>query len=383
MERAGFRLGFSSDKLRDMKARVTVLAGDGIGPEVTREALRVLSPLVDFAGYDFEIQEQTVGGEAIRKSGDPLPRATLEACLESDAVFLGAVGGPDFDALPPSLRPEAGLLRLRQALGGFANLRPVRAFAALAGSSPLRADLVRSTDILIVRELLGGVYFGEPRGLERNETRRAFNTMSYSEEQIARVAEVAFQHARQRRRKVTSVDKANVLETSRLWREVVDDVSRGYPDVTLEHMYVDACAMALTLKPRLFDVILTENLFGDILSDQAAGIAGSLGLLPSATVGGAVDLYEPIHGSAPDIAGTNRANPIGAILSMAMLLRHSLGLTREAAELETAVEAVLNAGYLSADLSPTANHVGTAEMGELVEKAFADQLDRQYAYHAV
>jgi 3-isopropylmalate dehydrogenase len=367
-----------------MNAKITILSGDGIGPEVTREAVRALRPLIDFAGHDFEIREHAIGGEAVRKFGDPLPPATLEACLESDAVFLGAVGGPDFDALPPSLRPEAGLLRLRQALGGFANLRPVRTFAALAGTSPLRAELVRSTDILIVRELLGGVYFGEPRGLERNGSRRAFNTMSYSEDQIARVAEVAFQHARERRRKVTSVDKANVLETSRLWREVVNDIGRRYPDVKLEHMYVDACAMALTLKPQHFDVILTENLFGDILSDQAAGISGSLGLLPSATVGGTVDLYEPIHGSAPDIAGTNRANPIGAILSMAMLLRRSLGLPREAAEMESAVESVLNAGYRSADLSPAGSHcVGTSAMGELVEKAFADQLDRQYAYHAV
>ena len=366
-----------------MKLRIAVLAGDGIGPEVIAEAVRALRTVAAFGGYDFSFTEHPVGGAAIRASGDPLPRATLDACLESDAVLLGAVGGPEFDALLPARRPETGLLMLRQALGGFANLRPVVCHAAVAGCSPLRPEVVRGADILFVRELLGGIYFGEPRGFEGAAA--AFNTMRYSVAEIERVARVAFDEARRRRRKVTSVDKANVLETSRLWRQVVTRVGRDYPDVALEHAYVDSCAMHLVSRPASFDVVLAENLFGDILSDEAGVIAGSLGLLASATIGGEVDLYEPVHGSAPDIAGQGLANPLGAVASGALLLRHCAGLEEEACAMESAIEGVLAAGYRTADLAHGSggHRVSTAEMGRAVELRIGDCLHRQHAYHAV
>ena len=368
-----------------MTFRIAILPGDGIGPEVARAAVRMLGPVRDFCSCQLEIEEHPIGAAALCRGASPLPVATLDACLAASAVFLGAVGAPEFESQSPARRPEAGLLELRQALGGFANLRPARVYPSLLASSPLRSEIARGVDILIVRELLGGLYFGVPRGFASNGCRTAFNTMSYSEEQIARVAEVAFRQARMRRRKVTSVDKANVLETSRLWREVVTGVGQRYPEVELEHLYVDACATALMVQPARFDVILTENLFGDILSDQAAGIAGSLGLLPSATLGGAVDLFEPVHGSAPNLAGTGLANPAGAILSMAMLLRHALGLEREAADLETAVEQVWQAGYRTADLAghSACVQLTTEGMAERVEQAFVEILDRRYAYHAV
>lgn len=367
-----------------MGFRVTVLPGDGIGPEVCREAVRVLRALNTFHHSEFEITQRSVGGEAIRSEGTPLPDATLQACLKSNAVLLGAVGAPEFDSLSREQKPEAGLLRLRSALGGFANLRPATAYQAIADCSPLQESRVEGADILFVRELLGGLYFSEPRGFGEDGQSYAYNTMRYSKGEIERVTRVAFEQARRRRKKVTSVDKANVLETSQLWRKTVTEVSRSYPDVKLEHMYVDACAMHLVTSPTRFDVILTENLFGDILSDEAAAITGSLGMLASATLGGPVNLYEPVHGSAPDIAGKGIANPLGAIASVAMLLRHSAGMHHEAADLELAIQQVLNAGHRTADLARAGQGtVSTEEMGQLVEEAFVGMLDRRFAYHAV
>ncbi len=332
-----------------MKLKILVVAGDGIGPEVTREAVNVLRSVAEVGGYDFQFSEALIGGAAIRAEGSPLPQKTLDAALASDAVLLGAVGGNEFNSLPPDRRPEAGLLQLRKALGGFANLRPAFAFPALAANSPLRPEVIEGADILFVRELLGGLYFGQPRAWQR-ESNSAWNTMRYTRDEVVRVARVAFELASKRRKKVTSVDKANVLEVSQLWRATVTEIAAQYPDITLEHQYVDACAMHLMNTPRNFDVVLTENLFGDILSDESGVITGSLGMLPSATVGGAINLYEPVHGSAPDIAGKGIANPLGAILTAAMLLRHTAHLEGEAEAVESAVRTVLERGYRSADL---------------------------------
>jgi 3-isopropylmalate dehydrogenase len=369
-----------------MKLKVTVLPGDGIGPEVTAQAVRVLETIASISGYSFEFSEHLIGGAAIRAHGSPLPRPTLDACLNSDAVLLGAVGSPEYDRLPPHQRPEAGLLLLRRALGGYANLRPAISYSAIAGCSPLRTEISRGSNVLIVRELLGGLYFGEPRGfIGTDGSSAATNTMSYSVEEIERVARVAFDTARNRRSKVTSVDKANVLETSQLWRETVTRVGAEYPDVLLEHLYVDACAMHLIMNPRRFDVVLTENLFGDILSDEAAVITGSLGMLGSGTIGGEVGFYEPVHGSAPDIAGQGIANPFGAIASAAMMLRHSAHLEQEAADIELAIEHVLEAGYRTPDIAHnTGGYVAnTAEIGELVSEAVTEIIDMRHAYHAV
>jgi 3-isopropylmalate dehydrogenase len=366
-----------------MRFKLTVLPGDGVGPEVAREAVRVLHALRHFSDCEFVCDEKPIGGAAIRAHGTPLPESTLDACLKSDAVFLGAVGAPEFDHLPRRQKPEAGLLALRTALGGFANLRPAVSFPAIADCSPLRRSRVEGADVLFVRELLGGLYFAEPRGFDQ-EADCAFNTMRYSTEEIERVARVAFEQARTRRKKVTSVDKANVLETSQLWRRTVTRIAQDYPDVTLDHMYVDACAMHLITNPLRFDVVLTENLFGDILSDEAAAITGSLGMLGSATVGGAVDLYEPVHGSAPDIAGQGIANPLGAIASAAMLLRLSANMHHEAADLEAAIRQVLDEGYCTADLARPGKHVlSTSAMGDLVEQRFVGLLDRRFSYHGV
>ena len=300
-------------------------------------------------------------------SNDPLPQDTVDACLSSGAVLLGAVGGPAFDKYPAKLRPEAGLLRLRKALGVFANLRPALCLPGLENLSPLRPEIVRGTDVMIVRELLGGIYFGERSTQGDPGKRRAVDTMAYSEPEIERIARVAFQLAGGRRKKLLSVDKANVLDSSRLWREVVTRVAADFPDIGLSHMYVDSAAMALVSRPAEFDVILTENMFGDILSDQAGAVVGSLGLLPSASVGGKVGLYEPIHGSAPDIAGQGIANPLGTILSVAMMLRHSFKLDEEAAAIETAVREVLAAGHRTRDLAAKGqNSISTSEMGNLV-----------------
>ncbi|MGA7079690.1 MAG: 3-isopropylmalate dehydrogenase [Terriglobales bacterium] len=348
-----------------MELRVTSLPGDGIGPEVTSQAICVLEEVADGFGHDLELDEKEIGGIALEKCGNPLPDATLQACLASHAVLLGAVGGPAFDHNPPELRPEAGLLRLRQELGAFANLRPAVFYPMLAGCSPLREEIVKGTDILIVRELLGGLYFGQPRSIEGAPgERHAINTMRYSEPEIDRIARVAFHLAGTRRRRVRSVDKSNVLECSRLWREVVTRVGRDFPDVQLSHQYVDSAAMTLVLKPAEFDVILTENMFGDILSDLAGGVVGSLGLLASASVGGPVGLYEPVHGSAPDIAGQGIANPLGAILSVALMLRHTFHLPKEAECVEAGVTAILGGGFRTRDLArPGERTVSTEEMG--------------------
>ena len=346
-----------------MQARIVVLPGDGVGPEVTREALACLQAVAGLYGHDFTFQEALVGGAAVDACGDPLPERTLELCRSADTVLLGAVGGPAWDRHPRAQRPESGLLRLRQGLGLFANLRPVTVHPALEDASPVRPEIVRGTDMMIVRELSGGLYFGEPRMFSPE---RAVNTLPYSREEILRVARVAFDLAQGRRKQLVSVDKANVLETSRLWRQVVDEVAQDYPEVTVQHAYVDSFAMALVARPRDFDVVLTENLFGDILSDEAAVLAGSLGLLPSASLGGTVGLYEPIHGSAPDIAGKDLANPIGTILSAAMLLRHALGLAEEAAALEAAVHRTLQEGHGTADLKGARHRQGTASLGAAV-----------------
>jgi len=368
-----------------MELKVLVVAGDGIGPEVTGEAVRILRSVAELGGYDFEFRDALIGGVAIKQHGSPLPESTLEAALESDAVLLGAVGGNEFNALPPDRRPEAGLLQLRQALGGFANLRPSFAWPSLSSNSPLRAEVVDGADILFVRELLGGLYFGEPRAWDR-EAGSAWNTMRYTRDEVIRVARVAFELASARRKKVTSVDKANVLEVSQLWRATVTELAAQYPDVSLEHQYVDACAMHLMNTPRNFDVVLTENLFGDILSDEAAVITGSLGMLPSATIGGQVNLYEPVHGSAPDIAGRGLANPLGAILTAAMLLRHSAKLEQDAQAVETSVRKVLEQGYRTADLvrdQPSKMVVSTQEMGKYVHQALNEIIDCRQAMHAV
>jgi 3-isopropylmalate dehydrogenase len=360
-----------------MQLRITVTAGDGIGPEVTAEAVRVLRTVAEHGGHQFTFEDALIGGVAIDAEGTPLPQATLTKALASDAVFLGAVGHNKFNALPPSERPEAGLLAIRAALGGYANLRPAFAHPALAHNSPLRAEVLEGADILFVRELLGGLYFGQPREWAR-EQNEAWNTMRYTRDEIVRVARVAFELAAKRRGKLTSVDKANVLEVSQLWRATVNEVAKEYPSVSVDHEYVDACAMHLMNNPRRFDVILTENLFGDILSDEAGVITGSLGVLPSATLGGKVNLYEPVHGSAPDIAGQGIANPIGAILTAAMLLRHSAGLETEAQAVEAAVRTTLEAGARTRDIARGGEAaISTGEMGARIDQALRTALDRQ------
>jgi 3-isopropylmalate dehydrogenase len=369
-----------------MRLKIAVLAGDGIGPEVTREATNILRAVAELGGHDFTFVEGLIGGIAITETGSPLPTATLDAALECDAVLLGAVGDNKFNSLPPDKRPEAGLLQIRQALGGFANLRPSVAYAALADSSPLRPEVTKDADILFVRELLGGLYFGAPRSWNK-ESGEAINTMRYTKAEVVRVSRIAFELAGKRRSKVTSVDKANVLEVSQLWRATVTEVAKDYPNVTLEHQLVDSMAMHIMNIPRNFDVVLTENLFGDILSDEAGVITGSLGMLPSATIGGQVNLYEPVHGSAPDIAGTGKANPLGAILTAAMVLRHSANLEQDAKAVEQAVHTVLDAGYRTADIArgqqPGQTPVTTQEMGKLVHQALAESIDRRQAMHAV
>jgi len=354
-----------------MLLNITILPGDGIGPEVTEQAVLVLQAIADSFGHRLQLQQKKIGGAALAAVEDPLPAETLQACLASTAVLMGAVGNPAFDHYPNHLRPEAGLLRLRRELGAYANLRPAICFPALEDCSPLRPEIVRGTDMMIVRELLGGLYFGEPRSISGTAgARAALNTMTYDEPAIERIARIAFDLARKRQRKVLSVDKANVLECSRLWREVVTRCAKDYPEIKLSHMYVDSAAMSLVQRPRDFDVVLTENMFGDILSDQAGGVVGSLGLLASASIGGKVGLYEPVHGSAPDIAGKGIANPLGAILSVAMLLRHSFHLEREAACVEKAVTTVLNAGSRTADLTRGAEQpISTTQMGQKVVEA--------------
>jgi 3-isopropylmalate dehydrogenase len=354
-----------------MLLKITILPGDGIGPEVTEQAVLVLQSVAGRFGHQVELQHKLIGGAALSTVNDPLPSDTIQACLSSSAVLLGAVGNPTFDHNPNHLRPEAGLLRIRRELGAYANLRPAVFFPALEDCSPLRAEVVRGTDIMIVRELLGGAYFGQPRSIEGPAgSREAVNTMRYGESEVERIAIVAFELAMKRKRRVLSVDKANVLECSRLWREVVTRIAKDYPEVKLAHQYVDSAAMLLVQRPAEFDVVLTENMFGDILSDQAGGVVGSLGLLASASIGGPVGLYEPVHGSAPDIAGKGIANPLGAILSVAMMLRHTFHLEREAACVESAVSEVLGKGARTADLTgKTQAAITTAEMGRRVVEA--------------
>jgi len=351
-----------------MLLNLIILPGDGIGPEVTEQAVLVLQAIANAFNHQLKLQTKTIGGAGLAAVNDPLPADTIQACRASSAVLLGAVGNPAFDHYPQHLRPEAGLLRLRRELGAYANLRPAICFPALEDCSPLRAELVRGTDIMIVRELLGGLYFGDPRSITGEPgSRIATNTMTYGEPAIERIARVAFDLAMKRRKKVLSVDKANVLECSRLWREVVTRCAKHYPEVQLSHMYVDSAAMALVQRPKDFDVLLTENMFGDILSDQAGGVVGSLGLLASASIGGPVGVYEPVHGSAPDIAGKGIANPLGAILSAALLLRHSFELEQEATCIENAVSAVLKDGHRTADLVQAGQSpIKTGEMGRNV-----------------
>lgn len=354
-----------------MKLKILVTAGDGIGPEITKEAVAVLEDVATLSGHTLELDHKRIGGVAIEKDGGPLPADTLSAARDCDAVFLGAVGDDKFNSLSPDKRPEAGLLQLRAALGGFANLRPVFAFKELTVNSPLRPEITDGTDILFVRELLGGLYFGKPRGWNK-EKGEAFNTMFYTRDEVARVARASFQLAQKRRKLLTSVDKANVLEVSQLWRATVEEVATEFPDVTLEHQYVDAMSMHLMKRPRDFDVVVTENTFGDILTDEASVITGSLGMLPSATVGGKVNLYEPAHGSAPKHAGKNIANPLATILTAAMLLRHSFGLEAEADAIVKAVRKVLEQGFRTPDLARTNPEgltvLGTAEMGAKVRE---------------
>ena len=350
-----------------MPYNIVVLPGDGIGPEVMQEAQKVLRATARLFGFGVALSSHAVGGVALDGFGEPLPAPTRAACLAADAVLLGAVGGPEWDHETGPRRCEAALLGLRKLLRVYANLRPVQVFAGLAAASPLGAARVVDTDILIVRELTGGVYFGTPRGFsQENGQRTALNTMVYVEDEVARIARVAFSQARRRTGRVTSVDKANVLEASQLWRAVVQEVhAREFPDVALTHLYVDNAAMQLVLRPQSFDVILTGNLFGDILSDLAATLPGSLGLLPSASVGARVGLFEPVHGSAPDIAGQGLANPVGAILSVAMML-DALGETAAADRIRLGVKGVLHAGMVTADLGGTA---GTEAVGDAVCQA--------------
>ena len=348
-----------------MKARITVLGGDGIGPEVTAAGVAVLQSAARRFGHEFEFTEALIGGAAIDATGSPLPPRTIDACRSSDAVLLGAVGGPKWSDTGARVRPEQGLLELRRTLGLFANIRPVRTLPAVLDASPLKREVVEGVDIIVVRELTGGIYFGR----KSRTAHEAEDVCTYTSDEVARVTRVAARLAMDRSRQIVSVDKANVLETSRLWRSVVEEVlQREFPDVRLEHMLVDAAAMHLLRRPRSFDVLLTENMFGDILTDEASMLAGSLGLLPSASLGeGHAGLYEPIHGSAPDIAGRGIANPYGTILSTALLLRHSLGLEQEAHAVEAAVERAVNNGFLSADMATSGEPThSTAEIGSAV-----------------
>ncbi len=355
---------------------VLVLPGDGIGVEVTEEALKVLEAAGRVYGLTFELTKALVGGAAIDAEGAPVSEATLQKAAKADAILLGAVGGPQWDDLPTDRRPEKGLLGMRKVLDLYANLRPAQVFSPLASASTLKPEVVKGIDLLVVRELVSDLYFGEPRGITRTpEGREGFNTMRYTDREVERVARVAFDIARQRRKKVTSVDKANVLETSGLWREVVLEVARDYPDIQLDHQYVDNCSMQLIRNPAQFDVIVTGNIFGDILSDEAAMLTGSIGMLPSASLGDGVALYEPVHGSAPDIAGQGKANPLAMILSTAMMLEISCRCPEAAAGVRKAVESVLEDGYRTPDIAWEGGEiVSCSRMGDLVVQALGRQV---------
>ncbi len=347
--------------------RIAVLPGDGIGPEVTAQAVKALKSIEEVTGPRFRFQSGLIGGCALDATAVPLPPETISICNNAQAILLGAVGGPQWDSKRPEVRPEQGLLQLRQRMGLYVNLRPAKVLDSLLGLSALKPNFVRGTDLVIVRELLGGIYFGNPRGIfAKNGERMGINTEIYREHEVERVAHRAFQLARLRRRKVTSVDKANVLETSRLWRDVVTRIGRSYPDIVLHHLYVDSCAMQLIERPTSFDVILTSNLFGDILSDEAAMLTGSIGLLPSASLGEHTALYEPVHGSAPDIAGRNRANPIAAIASAALMLRYSFRMENAAGALEAAIERVLKRGARTAEMPGKRRPITTSRMGDVI-----------------
>ena len=351
-----------------MNLRVTLLPGDGIGPEVTTQATAVLEAVCKKFSHTLEASTGLIGAAAIRATGDPLPPETLTMAKSAGAVLMGAVGHPEFDTIAPDKRPEKGLLRIRKELAVFANVRPALCYAALEEFSPLRSEIVHGTDMVIVRELTGGLYYGTPRGIDRTKDDPiATNSLVYSQSEIERLARVGFELARKRRKLVTSVDKANVLENSQLWREVVTNLgTRDYPDVKVEHQLVDSCAMQIVVNPRRFDVVITENMFGDILSDEASVLTGSIGMLPSASLGDRTGLYEPVHGSAPDIANQGIANPIGAILSAAMMLRHSFGLEKEALAVEDAVRRTVEAGVRPKDLKGTAT---TSEIGKKIVEA--------------
>ena len=353
-----------------MSTRIAVLSGDGIGPEIMPQAVRVLETIGQVCGQTFELTSAQVGGAAIDATGFPLPEETLALAKSSDAVLLGAVGGPKWEGLEYERRPERALLGLREQLGLFANLRPAKMYSSLIEASSLKPEVVEGIDVLVVRELTGGIYFGKPKGIEKTATgHRGFNTEVYTTEEIRRIAEVAFQAAKKRRGLVHSIDKANVLESSELWRREVIKVHEDFPDVELRHMYVDNCAMQLVRYPKQFDVIVTTNLFGDILSDEAAMLTGSIGMLPSASVGSTVGMFEPIHGSAPDIAGKNLANPIGMIASVAMMLTYSCQLPQEAQLIETAIQKTLEQGYRTKDVEGSGTTLlGTREMGDQIIK---------------
>jgi 3-isopropylmalate dehydrogenase len=352
---------------------IAVLPGDGIGPEIVNEAKRVLKAIEKRHDAEFMLREALVGGASIDECGVPLHQSVLDLAMKSDAVLLGAVGGPKWEVLPYSIRPERALLALRKEMGLFANLRPAKVYKALVDASTLKRDVIEGVDIMVIRELTGGLYFGEPKGVEilKDGLERGVNTMVYTTPEIERIARVGFEVARKREKRLTSVDKANVLETTELWRRVVVSVSKDYPDVELSHMYVDNCSMQLVRNPRQFDVIVTENTFGDILSDEAAMLTGSIGMLPSASLGHGRGraMYEPIHGSAPDIAGKGVANPIATILSVAMMLKYSFGMNKASDDIERAVEATLDKGYRTPDIySPGATKVTCSGMGDEIIK---------------
>ena len=344
--------------------KIAVLKGDGIGPEIVNEAIKVLDSVASKEGFNIEYNEYLIGGSAVDVFDNPCPDETIKGCLNSDAVLFGSIGGPKWDTMEKEKRPETGLLKLRKSLGLFANIRPAIIFDELINASTLKPEVIKGVDLEVVRELTGGIYFGEPRYKDDN---KAYNTMIYSRDEIERIAKVAFEEAMKRKKKVTSVDKANVLEVSELWREVVEEVAKNYPEVELEHMYVDNAAMQLIRNPKQFDVILTGNIFGDILSDEASMIVGSIGLLPSASIGGKVGLFEPIHGSAPDIAGQGIANPIATILSAAMMLNY-LGEENGAKRIKEAIKKVLAEGYRTKDIASfdAKEVVTTEEMGSLI-----------------
>lgn len=364
-----------------MKKNIVLLPGDGIGPEVTRAAASVLRECAREFGHQFEMEEFPIGGAAIDKTGSPLPNETLEACRQADAVFLGAVGGPKWDALPVGKRPESGLLGMRHGLGLFVNVRPVKLLDPLRGISPLKPERLGDLDLEIVRELAGGMYFGERGTVVEKGAERAFDTESYSTPEIERIANFAYTRAESRSRRLCSVDKANVLTSSQLWRRTVTAMNTGFPAVRLEHMYVDNAAMQLTLKPSQFDVMLTSNMFGDILSDAAAALVGSIGLVPSASFGTSAPLFEPIHGSAPSLAGTDSANPIGSILSATMMLRDAFGLNLEADWVEHSLIRVLSDGYRTPDITePGAKAIGASVFTEILREEMQKTFEHAERY---